>query len=124
MMNSNMKEISVRYVSDVGTLGVVLHNIAGLPNNPPSLYLSTDSRNLIIYVEPISTVNIIEVTALQNAIIERHEYAIALKTILETGPTRKVFFDARTPAKHLLSSCNIQLTSDVRHLDHKIWGIS
>ncbi|ENI06505.1 hypothetical protein COCC4DRAFT_134240 [Bipolaris maydis ATCC 48331] len=90
-MTLTTKEILVNYVSNAGTLRAFLESIVGLPNNPPSLYLSTDSCSLIAYVEPILTLNVIDLSGLREAILERSESAVRLKHILEIEPTRKAY---------------------------------
>jgi hypothetical protein len=86
-----------------------IRGLVGLSNNRASLYLSVGSRSLIIYVEPISTIRVIDLLHLNDALIQNNESALALKSLLETGTAKKVFFDARMPAKILFDRCGIEL---------------
>jgi hypothetical protein len=108
--------VSLEYVSIPSSLPALVQSLTGHPNNPASLFLSVDSRNLTIYIEPTSTVKVIDLGRLDVALVQGNESALALKALLETGPTIKVFFDARMPAKTLFERCNIKLAVEVDSL--------
>lgn len=105
--------ISVERISIPEALPAFLHCLVGLPNNPASLYISVNSRSLIIYVAPASTVNVIDLSDLSIALCQKDESVLALKSLLETGTAIKVFFDARMPAKILFDCCGIKLANKV-----------
>jgi hypothetical protein len=105
-MNPN---ILVEHIFVPSELPEFICSLVGLPNNPASLYLSISSRSLIIYVEPISTIKVIDLLHLNDALIQDNESALALKSLLETGTAKKVFFDARMPASILFDCCGIEL---------------
>jgi hypothetical protein len=105
--------ISVEHISIPGALPASLHCLVELPSNPAYLYISVNSRSLIIYVAPILTVNIIDLSDLSVALRQEDEIVLALKSLLETGPAIKVFFDARMPAKILFDRCGIKLANEV-----------
>lgn len=106
--------ISAEHISVPEALPAFVHSLIGVPNNPASLYLSINPRSLIIYVAPASTVNVINLSHLSVALRQENGSASALKTLLETGTTTKVFFDARIPAKVLFECCGIKLSNEVR----------
>jgi hypothetical protein len=82
------------------------------------VYLSIDSRNLVIYIEPASKVYAVDLSHLAIALRQGDENALALKSFLETGSTIKVFFDARMAARTLYRSCDIKLATEVRLYCH------
>jgi hypothetical protein len=116
MMASATPTISVERISIPRALPAFMHSLIGLPNDPASLYISVDSRNLIIYVEPTSTINVVDLSHLTVALHQEDDSALALKSFLEIGPTIKVFFDARMPARTLFHCCNIELPTEVRYI--------
>lgn len=118
-MASTTPTISVERISIPRALPAFMHSLFGLPNDPASLYLSVDSDSLIIYAEPASTVNIVDLSQLNGALRQGDESALALKSFLETGTTIKVFFDARNPARTLFNRCGIKLAIEVRYTCHR-----
>lgn len=112
MMASATPTVSLKNVSVPNALPAFMDSLVGLPNDPASLYISVDKHSLIIYDEPASTINLIDLSQLNVALCQGDESASALKTLLETGPTIKVFFDARVPAKTLFERCSIKLATE------------
>jgi hypothetical protein len=51
-------------------INTFIQNINGVPNDPASLYLSTDSPNLILYITPMCTVNVISLSHLAWALYQ------------------------------------------------------
>jgi hypothetical protein len=101
--------LSVEHILVPRELPEFIRSLVGLPNNPASLYLSVGSRSLFIYVEPVSNIRVIDLLHLNDALIQDNESALALKSLLETGTAKKVFFDARMPSKILFDRCGIEL---------------
>lgn len=110
---TSLETITVQLIASRDALNTLCQSFDGLPNNPASLYLSTTSRSLIIYVFPTRAVNVISLPYLVQALRRKEESASALKSFLETGAATKVFFDARKPAKILFDSCGIRLSIPV-----------
>jgi hypothetical protein len=81
--------ILVEHIFVPRQLPEVIRSLVGLPNNPASLYLSVGSHSLIIYVEPISTIRVIDLLRLSDALIQENESALALKSLLETVNAKK-----------------------------------
>lgn len=107
--------ITVNSISIPHALPAFLQSITGLPNDPPSLYVSVNSRDISIYVTPISTISVISLSQLCTALVHNNESAVALKAIFETEPITKVFFDARMPARLLWDRCAIKLATEVKN---------
>lgn len=105
--------ISVEYISIPDALPAFMQSLVGLPNDPASLYLSVNSRNLVVYVATALTINVFNLSRLCSALDQNDKDAMALKSFLETGSTIKVFFDARMPAKILFDVCAIKLANRV-----------
>ncbi|KAH7379116.1 hypothetical protein DE146DRAFT_761317 [Phaeosphaeria sp. MPI-PUGE-AT-0046c] len=111
MAVNSLTMITVQRVATSDALDTLLQSFDGLPNNPASLYLSSTAVSLIVYVAPISTVSIISLPYLIEALLRRERSASALRSLLENGPAIKVFFDARRTAKILFDSCAIKLSN-------------
>ena len=105
---------SIQQINTSEALKSLLQSFGGLSNDPASFYLSMGSRNLVIYVAPLGSVNLISLRYLTNAVQQGNRNAYALKNFLETDIATKVFFDARTPAKFLFDRCGIKLANPVR----------
>jgi hypothetical protein len=105
--------ITVQRIASQDALNALCQSFDGLPNDPASLYLSTTSQSLIIYVAPTRAVNVINLPHLIEALCRKEKSASALKSLLETGGATKVFFDARKTAKTLFDSCGIRFAIPV-----------
>jgi hypothetical protein len=105
--------ISMMRISSSQALNSFVQSFSGLPKYPPSLYLSATSHNLVVYIAPLHTVNVISLSYLTRALHQEDESATALKRCLETSAATKVFFDARRAAKLLFDRCGIRLTNPV-----------
>jgi hypothetical protein len=88
----------VQRIASQDALNALCQSFDGLPNDPASLYLSTTSQSLIIYVAPTRAVNVISLPYLVQALRRKEKSASAMKSLLETGAGTKVFFDAHKPA--------------------------
>ena len=105
--------ITVEHIAVPRELPAFMQSLVGLSNNPASLYRSVNLQSLIVYVAPTSTVSVINLSRLYNALCQEDENALALKSVLETSTVVKVFFDARMPAKILFDRCAIRLANEV-----------
>jgi hypothetical protein len=101
MITTSPQTISTEWISTPGALSALVHSCSGLSNDPPSLYLSTNSHSLITYIKPYRAINYINLSYLRDALQHKDESAAAFKSFLETGAVIKVFFDARTLSKIL-----------------------
>lgn len=113
MMVSVTPMISVKCASIPGDLLAFMDSLVGLLDDPASLYVSADSRSLVVYVELALTINVINLSQLNIALCQENKSALALKSLIETGPPIKVFFDARMPARTLFDRCGIKLAAEV-----------
>jgi hypothetical protein len=114
MITTSPQTVTTEWISTPRALSALVQSCSGLSNNPPSLYLSTNSHSLIIYVKPYHAINSINLSFFRAALQHKDESAAAFKSFLETGAVIKVFFDARTSSKILFNSCGIELTNGVQ----------
>jgi hypothetical protein len=110
MASLSAQSISTSRITTGAALHTLVQSFNGLPSSPASLYLSTNSQSLVIYVAPNRKVNIITLSLL----CQGGAGAATMKTFLEnTETTTKVFFDARMSAKVLFDRCGIKLANPV-----------
>jgi hypothetical protein len=113
MAVTSSQGISMMRISSSEALKLFVQSFSGLPKHPPFLYLSATSHNLVVYIAPLQTVNVISFSYLTRALDQGNESATILKRCLETSAATKVFFDARKAAKLLFDCCGIRLTNPV-----------
>lgn len=79
-------------------------------------YLSVNSQSVVIHMAPVSTVHVFN-------LYQNDKSAAALKPLLETNITIKIFFDAHMPAKFLFDCSGVKLANKVRCTQYRAKGL-
>ncbi|KAL7905798.1 putative FMN-binding domain-containing protein [Trichoderma velutinum] len=111
---------TTQWVDTVFALSKAVDALAGLPAEPPSIYVDLEGQNLSrygtisilqIHVHPTNTTYLIDVQSLGNECFSTAgQTGWTLKRILESPLVPKVFFDVRSDSDALFALFNISLS--------------